>query len=146
MHVPPSCQHPRSVNPDNQFPFQNPPAHDETFLFFLGTSLIWRSVAEGEPTRQPMRSSSRLLSWEPTGRQALLELLGLVRVLEDQGVEEPLAADLELDLLGVLVLLDPGGCAKTPLSEPPCTNSISPTRSVTSCGTYKRRPSAGRSR
>lgn len=107
------------------FPFQNPLAHDEVFLFFLGTSLIWRSVAEGGSTRQPMRSSCRLSSGEPTGRQALLELLGLVRVLEDQGVEEPLAADLELDLLGVLVLLDPGGCAKTPVSEPPCTNSIS---------------------
>lgn len=45
-----------------------------------------------------------------TGRQGLLELLGLVRILEDQGVEEPMAADLELDLLGLLVLLDPGGC------------------------------------
>ena len=47
-----------------------------------------------------------------TRGQALLELLGLVRVLEDQGVQEPLAADLELDLLGVLVLLDPGGWEK----------------------------------
>lgn len=55
MHVPPSCQHPRSVNPDNQFPFQNPSAHDETFLFFLGTSLIWRSVAREKPVRQLMR-------------------------------------------------------------------------------------------
>lgn len=45
----------------------------------------------------------------PTGRETLLKLLGLLRVLQDQGVEEPLAADLELDLLALVVLLDPGG-------------------------------------
>jgi hypothetical protein len=45
-----------------------------------------------------------------TGGKALLQLLGLVRVLQDKGVQVPLAADLELDLLGVGVLLDPGGC------------------------------------
>ena len=44
-----------------------------------------------------------------TRGEALLELLGLLSVLEDESVEEPLAADLELDL-GVLgVLLDPSG-------------------------------------
>ena len=48
--------------------------------------------------------------WESrTRRQALLQLLGLVRVLEDKGVQVALAADLELDLLRVGVLLDPGG-------------------------------------
>jgi len=51
----------------------------------------------------------------PAGRehrtrgQALLQLLGLLRVEKDQGVEMSLAADLELDLLGALVLLDSGG-------------------------------------
>lgn len=45
-----------------------------------------------------------------TGREGLLELLGFLVVLEDEGVEVSLAADLELDLLGALVLLDPGGC------------------------------------
>ena len=94
------------------FPLQSPLAHDEGFLFFLGTSLIWRSVAEEEVHPSADATSSRSACGKPTGRQGLLELLGLVRVLEDQGVEEPLAADLELDLLGVLVLLDPGGCAK----------------------------------
>jgi hypothetical protein len=44
-----------------------------------------------------------------TRRQALLQLLGLVGVLEDKGVQVSLAADLELDLLAVGVLLDPGG-------------------------------------
>lgn len=45
-----------------------------------------------------------------TGRKALLELLGLVVVLEHQGVKVLLAADLELDVVGLLVLLDPRGC------------------------------------
>lgn len=44
-----------------------------------------------------------------TGRQALLQLLGLVGVLEHQGVQVLLAADLELDVVGLLVLLDPRG-------------------------------------
>jgi hypothetical protein len=44
-----------------------------------------------------------------TGRQALLQLLGLVGILEDKGVEVLLAADLELDVVGLLVLLDPRG-------------------------------------
>lgn len=46
-----------------------------------------------------------------TGGQALLELLGLLGVLEHQGVEVLLAADLELDVADLLVLLDPGGCS-----------------------------------
>jgi hypothetical protein len=49
-------------------------------------------------------------SGEHTGGKALLELLGLVGVLEHQGVEVLLAADLELDVVGLLVLLDPRGC------------------------------------
>ena len=43
------------------------------------------------------------------GRKRLLELLGLLGVLQDESVEVPLAADLELDLLGALVLLDARG-------------------------------------
>lgn len=43
-----------------------------------------------------------------TGRERLLELLGLVVVLQDKGVQLTGAADLELDLLGVAVLLDAG--------------------------------------
>lgn len=45
-----------------------------------------------------------------TRREGSLELLSLVGVLENKGVEVLLAADLELDLLSSLVLLDPGGC------------------------------------
>lgn len=45
-----------------------------------------------------------------TGGQALLELVGLVRVLQDQGVQVALAPDLELGLAGLLALLDPGVC------------------------------------
>ena len=48
-----------------------------------------------------------------TRRQTLLELLGLVRVLEHQGVEVLLAADLELDVADLLVLLDPRGCRQS---------------------------------
>lgn len=47
-----------------------------------------------------------------TGRQALLQLLGLVIVLQHQGVEVLLASDLELDVVGLLVLLDPRGCSQ----------------------------------
>lgn len=45
-----------------------------------------------------------------TGRKGLLELGGLFGVLEDKGVEVLLAADLELDVLALGVLLDAGGC------------------------------------
>ena len=47
-----------------------------------------------------------------TRGQALLKLVGLLGVGEDQSVEVSLAADLELDLLAALVLLDPGGCER----------------------------------
>lgn len=43
-----------------------------------------------------------------TWGQALLELVGLVGVLQGKGVDEALAADLELDLLGLTVALDAG--------------------------------------
>ena len=45
-----------------------------------------------------------------TGGKALLKLLGLVVVLKHQGVEVLLASDLELDVVGLLALLDPRGC------------------------------------
>lgn len=51
---------------------------------------------------------SRILT-QRTRRQALLQLLGLLSVLENQGVEVSLAADLELDVVALLVLLDPRG-------------------------------------
>lgn len=44
-----------------------------------------------------------------TRRKRLLQLLGLLGILEDQSVEVLLASDLELDGRGLLVLLDPGG-------------------------------------
>lgn len=45
----------------------------------------------------------------------MLELLNLVGILQDQGVEVSLAADLELDLAGLLVALDASSC-DTPVS------------------------------
>lgn len=47
----------------------------------------------------------------PTWRQGLLELLGLLLVCDDQGVQVPAAAHLELYI--VLVLLDLYGCRTT---------------------------------
>jgi len=45
-----------------------------------------------------------------TRGQGLLQLLGLVGILEHQGVQVLLAADLELDVADLLVLLDARGC------------------------------------
>ena len=50
-----------------------------------------------------------LIDRSHTGRKGLLELVGLVAVLEDKGVELAAAADLELDLL-VGVLLHARSC------------------------------------
>lgn len=47
-----------------------------------------------------------------TRGKRLLELLDLIGVLEDKGVELLRASDLELGLVRLLVLLDPGGCKK----------------------------------
>ena len=47
--------------------------------------------------------------FEQSPSHRLLELLNLVGVLEDKGVELLGAPDLELGLVGLLVLLDPGG-------------------------------------
>jgi hypothetical protein len=45
-----------------------------------------------------------------TRGQTLLELLGLVGVLKDEGVDVGGASDLELDVVDLLVLLYAGGC------------------------------------
>jgi hypothetical protein len=45
-----------------------------------------------------------------TRRKGLLELLGLVAVLDNQGVQVARAADLELGQVGALALLDARGC------------------------------------
>ena len=80
-----------------------------------------------------------------TGRQGLLELLGLLGVLQGQGVQVLGAPDLELDQGALLVLLDPGGCAKSGIVR-----SLSfvhlPVFSSIAFVTYRRHPSAGRSR
>lgn len=51
------------------------------------------------------------------GRERLLELLGLLGVLEHQGVQVLLATDLELDVLGLLVLLDARGGGVLPTAD-----------------------------
>jgi hypothetical protein len=57
----------------------------------------------------PVRATARGRKWRTWG-QGLLELLGLVGVLENEGVDVLGAADLELDVVHLLVLLDAGGC------------------------------------
>lgn len=51
-----------------------------------------------------------------TRRKRLLELLGLLGVLEDESVQVARAADLELGLLGGAALLYPGRCDFLPVS------------------------------
>lgn len=119
----------------------------------LGTSLIWRSIdGERNPAVSLIRTfgivESVRVPGEPTGRQALLELLGLVGVFKHKGIQEPLAADLELDLLGLRVLLDPGSCKrrrKRNRQNLRCLQEL--VMSIFGAYvTYKKRPSAGRSR
>lgn len=62
-----------------------------------------------------MGGSNRDRGRAHTRRKGLLKLLGLVVVLQHQGVEVLLASDLELDVVGLLVLLDPRGCKKSKL-------------------------------
>jgi hypothetical protein len=47
---------------------------------------------------------------ERTRGKRLLELLGLIGVLKNESVDVPRAADLELDVVDLLVLLDARGC------------------------------------
>jgi hypothetical protein len=91
-------------------------------LWDVGDGEVYRVSAGGQeiPIRGPQGTiEGRVLpclgGWvrwvRRTWWQALLQLLGLVVVLEDKGVEVTLASDLELDQ-GVLAstLLDTGGC------------------------------------
>lgn len=80
---------------------------DLTFFSRLVTSLICRSVSG---VLACCRTRDRVWWGSRTGRQRLLELLGLLGVLQGQGVQVLGASDLELDQRGLLVLLDPGGC------------------------------------
>lgn len=90
-----------------------------------------------------------------TRRQALLQLLGLVIVLQHQGVEVLLASDLELDVVGLLVLLDPRGCSHVSRHNSFLPSLILSLESrlalrgalrLAASNTYRKRPSDGRSR
>lgn len=79
---------------------------DLTFFSRLVTSLICRSVFGVLACCCPRDR----MCWESRTRgQRLLELLGLLGVLQGQRVQVLGASDLELDQRGLLVLLDPGG-------------------------------------
>ena len=58
----------------------------------------------------------RAIGSQRTGRKALPQLVDLARVLEDEGVQVALAADLELDLL-VGVLLHAHSCKTRSISQ-----------------------------
>lgn len=55
-------------------------------------------------------------SGDRTGRQGLLKLVGLLVVLENQGVQLGAASDLELGLRRLLVLLYPRRCIQSTVS------------------------------
>ena len=73
--------------------------------FFLPTSVMVR------PANVRLTSLAICyLLFVRTRGQTLLELLGLVGVLKDEGVDVGGASDLELDVVDLLVLLYAGGC------------------------------------
>lgn len=82
--------------------------------FFLPTSEMVRPanatlVSSRLNVRVCVRDGGCAWEWRTWGK-ALLELLGLVGVLEDKCVDVLRAADLELDVVDLLVLLYAGGC------------------------------------
>lgn len=60
----------------------------------------------------------------------MLQLLSLLGVLQDERVQELLAADLELDLAGLLVALDAGSCIPSVSLSLPLLHHTSPVRSA----------------
>ena len=56
------------------------------------------------------------LTWRPGGTR-LLQLVCLLLVVDHQGVEEPGATNLELDIVGVLLDLDAAGVLPARLKE-----------------------------
>jgi hypothetical protein len=52
-----------------------------------------------------------------TRGKGLLQLVGLLIVVQDKGVEETLASDLELDVVGLLALLDASGGSVLALAD-----------------------------
>lgn len=64
------------------------------------------SLIQNKAFSDAASSPSRL---NRTWGKGLLELLGLVGVLEDEGIDESRSPDLELDVVGLGVLLYAGG-------------------------------------
>ncbi|KAL2290424.1 hypothetical protein FJTKL_15534 [Diaporthe vaccinii] len=97
-----------SSNPSAQpvVPIPKRQTYALTFFSRLVTSLICRSVSVMLACCVPR---CRVWWGSRTGGQRLLELLGLLGVLQGQRVQVLGASDLELDQRGLLVLLDPGG-------------------------------------
>lgn len=111
----------------------NPPTSSAAYCatrlplaFFLGVSAMVRPISRYVSYRDlywSRRPSALCLSQgvcrcrrrrrlriERTGWKRLLQLLNLLAILQDQGVQVSLAADLELHDRGLLVSLDARGC------------------------------------
>jgi hypothetical protein len=69
----------------------------------MPVSLVLRWLAQSpEPIKHIEKQP------ELTRRQTLLDLIGLVRVLQDERVQEPLAPELQLDVLALGGFLEAG--------------------------------------
>jgi hypothetical protein len=95
--------------------------------FLFGTSFMVRPIVTFS---RALLLLAHVVKWQ-TWRQALLELLGAVGVLEDEGVEVSLASDLELDVVCLLALLDARRCAELLLAN--CKTSTSGKGLLTGC-------------
>ena len=81
----------------------------------------WGYILDARAMRRPARRDerNRMGSGDRTGRQRLLKLVGLLVVLENQGVQLGAASDLELGLRRLLVLLYPRRCINPLLARGP---------------------------
>lgn len=77
------------------------------FWFFFGVSAMLRPERLACFSDSPKSVHLSLTgAFRHTRRERLLELVGLLGVLQDEGVEVALAADLELDRGDILAALD----------------------------------------
>ena len=60
------------------------------------------------PRLPPLQKKNIKIMSELTWRQALLDLVGLVGILEVEGIQETLSSELQLDVLGLCGFLEAG--------------------------------------
>lgn len=87
------------------------------FYSFRSSRLVFIDKTDRPPRKhgKPKRTVDKLYKQgRLTRRQRLLDLVGLVRVLEFEGVEEALSAELELDVLALCGFLQAGTYSHSP--------------------------------